>query len=222
MTVRHVVERLLGSAQELLPLDNVIDDVLCLRGGDYRAVIEAQSVNFALKSETERGAIMAGYRAFLNSLSFPIQVIVRVLPTDVEGYLAGLRERLGGGVSEALRRLAFDHEGFMRKLARDRTLVERRFYLVVPASLEGEFARGGIRWPWQERSRAGRHNFEAAVNQLEDRSQEIAGGLGAFGVATRRLGSVELVDLWSSSLDAGAPPGSHSASALPIRVAPPA
>jgi hypothetical protein len=95
-----------ASAQELLPLDDVIDSVLCFRGGNYRAAMEAQSVNFALKSETEQEAIMAGYRAFLNALSYQIQVIVRVVPTDVEAYLIGLRERLSGGASESLRRLA--------------------------------------------------------------------------------------------------------------------
>ncbi len=36
-------------------------------GGDYRAVIQAQSVNFALKSEEEQEAVMAAYRSFLNS-----------------------------------------------------------------------------------------------------------------------------------------------------------
>jgi hypothetical protein len=200
-----------ASAQELLPLDDVIDSVICLRGGDYRAVIEAQSVNFALKSETEREAIMAGYRAFLNALGYQIQVIVRVLPTDVEAYLTGLRERLGGGSGESLRRLALDHESFVRKLARDRTLLERRFYVIVPAGREGAFERRGVRWPWHQRSPSRHQNFEAASSQLTHRCQEIVEGLGAFGVVTRRLGSDELVQLWSSCLDAEAPTGGHSA-----------
>jgi len=209
--VAHAADGRHASAQELLPLDDIIDSVLCLRGGDYRAVIEAQSVNFALKSETEREAIMAGYRAFLNAMTYQIQVIVRVLPTDVEAYLIGLRERLSGGASESLRRLALDHESFVRKLARDRTLLERRFYVIVPAGLEGAFERHGIRWPWQDRSANGYQDLEAAASQLAHRCQEIAGGLGAFGVVTHRLGSEELVQLWSSCLDAGTATVGHSA-----------
>ena len=50
-------DRAFASAQEMLPLDDVVDGVLCLRGGDYRAVLEAQSVNFALKSDSEQEAI---------------------------------------------------------------------------------------------------------------------------------------------------------------------
>ena len=190
----------LASVQELLPLEDIVDDVLCLRGGDYRAVVEAQSVNFALKSEAEQDAIMAGYRAFLNSLSYPIQVVVRILPTDVEAYLAVLRERFGGRGGEALRRLALDHEAFVRRLARERTLLERRFYVVVPAGMEGAFERRGIRWPWQANRRNVRHNLEAAARQLAFRCQELAQALASFGVATRQLSSEELAHLWNGFL----------------------
>ena len=131
--MRRPTDRRFASVQELLPLEDIVDGVLCLRGGDYRAVLEAQSVNFALKSEAEQEAIMAGYRAFLNALSYPIQVVVRILPTDVEPYLAALRGRASGRGAEALRRLALDHEAFVRRLARERTLLERRFYVVIPA-----------------------------------------------------------------------------------------
>lgn len=189
-----------ASVQELLPLEDVADDVLCLRGGDYRAVVEVQSVNFALKSEAEQEAIMAGYRAFLNSLSYPIQVVVRILPTDVEAYLAGLRERFGGRGSEALRRLALDHEAFVRRLSRERTLLERRFYVVVPAGLEGAFERRRMSWPWQATPRNVRHNLGAAARQLAFRCQELAQALACFGVATRRLDTGELAQLWNGFL----------------------
>jgi hypothetical protein len=191
--------RPLAGVQDLLPLEDIVDDVLCLRGGDYRAILEAQSVNFALKSEAEQEAIMAGYRAFLNSLSHPIQVLVRILPTDVEAYLAGLRERLGGRSGETLRRLALDHEAFVRRLARERTLLERRFYVVVPAGLEGAFERRGIRWPWQTTPSV-QQNLEAAGRQLGFRCEELAQALASFGVATRRLNSEELAHLWNAFL----------------------
>ncbi len=193
-------KKTLAGVQDLLPLDGFVDGVICLRGGDYRAVLEAQSVNFALKSETEQEAIMAGYRAFLNSLSYPIQVVARILPTDVEAYLSGLRERFGGRGGEALHRLALDHETFVRRLARERTLLERRFYVVVPAGLEGAFERKGIRWPWQAAAGNARHSLEAATRQLNFRCYELIQAMASFGVTTRRLASSELAALWNDFL----------------------
>jgi hypothetical protein len=199
---RHREPRM-ASVQNLLPLEDIVDGVLCLRGGDYRAVLEAQSVNFALRSDEEKEGIMAGYRAFLNALSYPVQVLVRILPTDVETYLVALREHPGGRGAEALARLALDHEAFVRRLARERTLLERRFYVVVPAGLDGAFERRAMRSPWQgKQANSGRQGFEAARRQLTFRSEEIAQGLLNFGVPARRLTSEELAQLWHAFLAA--------------------
>src|SRR5919106_4893496 len=134
-------DRRRAGVQELLPIEDIVEDVICLRGGDYRAVLEVQSINFALKSETEQEGIIAGYKAFLNALSYPLQVVVRILPTDVEAYLDGLRQRPRARGDETLRRLALDHESFVRRLAREGSLLERRFYVVIPAVLEGIFEK---------------------------------------------------------------------------------
>ena len=74
----------LAGVQEQLPLDDVVGDVVLLRSGSARAVLEASSVNFALRSEGEQEAILAGYRRFLHSLDYPLQLLVRVVPADVE------------------------------------------------------------------------------------------------------------------------------------------
>lgn len=191
-----------GSVQDLLPLEDIVEGVLCLRGGEYRAVIQAQSVNFALKSEEEQEAVMAGYRSFLNSLSHPVQMLVRILPTNVEPYLAGFRSNVTAQAnSEAIRRLALDHETFVRRLARERTLLERRFYVVVPSGETNASVTAAIRWPWRRNGRRrDDQQLAVAAAQLTARCQEIAQGLTSFGVTSRRLESEELAELWAACL----------------------
>ena len=209
MRSRHSKGRRLASVQELLPLEEIAGDLLRLRGGDYRAVLQAGSVNFALKSEAEQEAILAGYRRFLNGLAYPLQVLVRVVPTDVEGYLAGLRDARAG--TDTLRRLAQDHEAFVRRIARERTLLDRRFYVVVPAGMDGAFERKGLSWPWRRgtgRERL-RSDLIAARRKLAFRCGEVNQGLASFGVTTRRLDGEALAALWRATL------GTVTASASP-------
>ncbi len=193
-----------ASVQEWLPLDELTGDVLRLRGGEYRAVLQAGSVNFALKSEAEQESILAGYRRFLNGLAYPLQMLVRVVPTDIEGYLAGLRG--GGSRSATLRRLALDHEAFVRRIARERTLLDRRCYVVVPAGPNGALERGGPRWPWRRgaRDERRRSDLQAARKTLAFRCVEVGQGLAAFGVTTRRLDGEGLAALWRATLGASA------------------
>ena len=84
--------------------------------------------------------------------SYPLQVLVRILPTDVEPYLDGLRRRPrprrrdappAGPRPRGVRAAA----GAGADAARA-PLLRRR-----PGGLEGAFERRGIRWPWQAEPR---------------------------------------------------------------------
>ncbi len=218
MTRRHKNQSP-ASVQEQLPLEAITGDVVRLRSGDYRAVLQTGSVNFALKSELEQEAILAGYRRFLNALAYPLQVLVRVVPTDVERYLAGLRGSDPARGGTMLRRLAADHEAFVRGIARERTLLDRRFYVIVPAGIDGSPKRRRPGWPWGRRGgEAGQQGSDqlAASRRLSFRCGELIEGLGAFGVEARRLDGEQLVRLWRDAL--GARPSAHGGELIPTPV----
>lgn len=179
-----------GSVQTVyMDLVEIDDDVARLAGGQARAVLEVGSLNFGLLGEREREAILAGFAAFLNGLNFPVQILVRVLPIDVERYLAEL-ERRTRQLPASLAELARDHVAFLRKLARNRTLLERRFYLVVPAEAPPSVMR---RWPLGRRTVA--PDPDALRRQLTFRCGEVARQLARCGLTARRLPGGEIAQL---------------------------
>ncbi|MCX6022235.1 MAG: hypothetical protein NTZ05_10990, partial [Chloroflexi bacterium] len=93
---------------------------------------------------------------------------------------------------EALADLAHDHVAYLRRLARTRTLLERRFYLVVPAEAELAPMRRG--WPFGRKTAASVDH--AVQKQLTFRCEEIERQLGGCGLSVRRLRSVELAQLF--------------------------
>jgi len=174
-----------------LALETIDEDVLCLTGGQHRAVLEVGSINFGLQGEVEQEAVIAGFAACLNSLTFPVQVLVRVLPIDIGSYLADLEQR-ARHISASLVDLARDYLTFLQRLARNRTLLERRFYLVISAQLDTTTARG---WRPFERKQQGA-SIDAARRQLTFRCEEIERQLGRCGLSVRRLTSRELAQLF--------------------------
>jgi len=184
-----------------LHLEAIDDGVVRLVGGHYRAVLDVGATNLSLQGEREQEALVASYAAFLNSLTFLVQILVRVLPIDIETYLADLERRAAREQSDILADLARDHVAFLRRMARSRTLLERRFYLVVPAdSASREQKRGtsGVSWfsaPFSRRPRAALA-ASAAAKQLTFRCEEVARQLGRCGVSVRRLESTELAHLY--------------------------
>src|SRR5690349_21473120 len=113
-------------------LHEVSGDVACLKMGKklfaYRSILQVNTVNFALMSEEDKDALIEGFKAFLNGLSFPIQVLIKNRPYRLDEYLQSM-EAVQGDLAEVAR----DHADFVRQLASRRALVKRMFYIVIPA-----------------------------------------------------------------------------------------
>src|SRR5919199_3216232 len=112
-------------------------------GGHCCAAVELGGADVDAGDEDQQEVIVAGLGAFLNALAFPVQLLVRAQPIDLRRYLERLEDRARSGeLNQALAELARDQATFVRGLARQRTLLERHFYVVVPARTQQHRASG--------------------------------------------------------------------------------
>ena len=58
------------STQLYLDIAEIKDNVVVLKNGGLRAILQTNSINFNLKSEDEQNSIIYGYQNFLNSLEW--------------------------------------------------------------------------------------------------------------------------------------------------------
>ena len=66
-----------ASARNQIDISGVRDGALILTHERYRAVLHVSPINFELKSEEERDAIIDTYESFLNSIGTRLQILVR-------------------------------------------------------------------------------------------------------------------------------------------------
>lgn len=187
-------------------LEGVQDGVVVLTGEEYRVILEVFALNFDLKSPAEQEAIVESFRALLNSLTFPIQILVRIERLDVEGYAALVRGRAAETDEPALRELALAQLTLVRELASSRLLLGRRFFVVIPAvGASGPATSGVLGWAGlrRERREDSSSQLASARRQLLLRSEEVARGLSAVGVRSRSLGTQDVLALYRDILSPG-------------------
>lgn len=174
-------------------IEEISDGIVRLRGSRYCAVIQVTGVSIHLMSPGDREALLARYASFLNGLQHPVQILVRIVPADVSGYIEAFRRRASAGSDKRLRGLVEDHLAHVKVLTRDAGLLNRRFYVVVPA--EDPSRRSGL-IPRGPRLRRRAVDSKAILQQLEGRVETLLGQLEGCGLVARRLGTEELVDLY--------------------------
>lgn len=173
------------SSRRQINLKGVQDGLLMLPGNEYRAVLQASSVNFELKSEEEQDALIETYQSFLNSLDCDLQVIVRIRELDMDNYLAALQERLAGEKEAIYRTQLENYSEFVQGLIRNNKILTRHFYVIVPYTAKDS------------------KDFEVVKEQLSINCDIVSKGLTRMGMQSRILSSLEVLDLFYSFYNPG-------------------
>ncbi len=192
-----------GSVQTLhFKVEDIRDGAICLPGGRWRAVLAVESVvSFRLLANNEREQIFGGFRSFLNTLSFPVQIMYRSELADVSGYEQEMARAMEEMEHERLVPYARDHVDFVRLIAEEHGLLEQKYYVVVSAEEGVASAAVGFkalagRLNRDRRARQARLDREAALAQLEMRCDAVERGLSRCGAVARRLDDAELAVLF--------------------------
>ena len=196
------------SVQMRLDLSSIEDGVVRFGSNDQAencAVMEVagSQESLARVDDSKQEELLAAYAQFLNSLTFPFQVITQVHPVDLTWYVARVEER-ARSLSPALVAIARDHAAFVQGMTRQRTLLERRIYIVIPWSGPAE-ASGSNPLPVRRlfgRRRRGHAEentqvqAEAVQRLLGDRCEAVGRQLGRAGLRATRLDDLGLAQLY--------------------------
>jgi hypothetical protein len=121
-----------ASTQLYMNIAEIKDNVLVLKNGGLRAVLQTSSVNFNLKSEEEQNSIIYSYQNFLNSLDFPIQIVVQSRKLDIDKYLDGIRALGNKQENPLLKTQTLEYVEYVHKLVEYADIMEKTFYVIVP------------------------------------------------------------------------------------------
>jgi hypothetical protein len=121
-----------ATTQKYLPFSEIRDNCILMKDGSSRMVLRVRALNFNLKSEEEQDAIIMGYQRFLNSLRFPIQIIVRSLKVDIEGYVLKLKNLAVKQQNPLLQEQTYRYIDFLSNLVDMAQIMRKDFYIVVP------------------------------------------------------------------------------------------
>lgn len=123
-----------GSTQRYIDIAQIQDDVVVMKDGSLRSVILTASLNFALKSEQEQTATVNSYVQFLNSLKFPLQIVIQSRKLNIDNYLAELEQKYKEQTNELLKLQIAEYRNYIAELIELGEIMSKRFYVVTPYS----------------------------------------------------------------------------------------
>ncbi|MFH1973023.1 MAG: hypothetical protein ABIK13_00220 [Patescibacteria group bacterium] len=188
-------------SQRYLDIAEIKEDVVVMKDGTIRALLIVSSINFALKSVDEQGAIVQAYMQFLNMLDFPIQVVIQSRRMNIDDYLDRLKEAERTQENDLLRRQISDYRDYVKQLVDLGEIMQKRFLVVVPLDPATDKQKnfwtrlGEIITP-SVAIHLSEDRFRKNKDSLMLRVNSIIGGLGSMGLNAAMLDTQSLIELY--------------------------
>lgn len=187
-----------ASTQEFLEVEDIKDDLIILRDGSCSLILQVSAINFGLLSEEEQEAIISAYASLLNSLSFPLQIVIISKRKDISSYLESLKRAEDKTTEGHIREQIQKYRDFIEQTVRKSNVLDKEFYLVIPfSSLElgpsgaakALVKRKGLPFPKE-------HILERAKTTLLPKREYLTHQLNRLGLKATQLGTEALIKLF--------------------------
>lgn len=123
-----------ASTQSFIEIEEIKDDIVLMKDFSAATVIEVGAVNFWLLSTEEQSSMIYAYSELLNSLSFPVQILILSKKIDVSTYLDYLEDKINKQSVDILKKRMIAYREFIKSVIKINTVLEKRFFFVVPFS----------------------------------------------------------------------------------------
>ena len=196
-----------NTTQNSLMFSEIRDNMLIMADGSFRAVIACKSINFDLMSSQEREGVEYSYQNFINSLTHPVQILIRSQRVDIGPYLSRLMNIRRNQDNMLLGVLMDDYIDFIEILSEEANIMDKSFYVVVPYATVGDLSTikdagkgffsklfGGGDGPTV--TKIDKITYQKAKDEIKNRVDSVTGGLFQIGVHCAQLNSKQLGELY--------------------------
>ncbi len=205
-----------STTQKFLDIFDITNNLVILKDGTTSLIIQVDAMNFGLLAEEEQDSIMYAYAGLLNSLNYPIQIIVHSQTKDVTGYLSILKDQEDTATSREKQQRIRRYREFVSNLIKERNVLDKKFYVTISATpLElGMIApqsfipgKSEIKITGEERTAV----IEKARYILEPKRDHLLAQFSRIGLFSRQLTTQEMIQYFYISYNPEAAEGQQIA-----------
>jgi hypothetical protein len=188
-------QKIHSTTQKFTEIVDFADNIVLLDGGNACMIIEITASNFALLSKREQDSRIFSYAGMLNSLSFPIQILIRNRRMDISSYIYELEEVIKSTKNPQLAAYVEYYSAFVKEMITVNVVLNKSFYIIVPFSSLEMGVTGATQT--QQKKLSQKEMFIASAQKiLQNKATSLLGQLQKFASSAKILEKEDLIKLF--------------------------
>ena len=193
-----------STTQSFVPIKEIRDGIIIREDGVLCAVLLVSSMNFELKSEVERKAILFQFQQTLNSLEVETQILIQSRRLNIRPYLEFLEGVYNKQDVELLKLQTREYMNFIKEFTDSHDIMNKRFFIIVEYS-DLDLASGikGLLGKDKRTTQQLQEKFEETRAQLIQRAEFVRNNIKALGLPVLFLNTEEIIELLYQTFNPG-------------------
>ena len=120
-----------NSIQEWIPFEKILENgIIKLKDNSYIKIIKIYPINFNLKSELEKEAILNSYKIFLKTCDFNFQILIQSNKEDLSKHIKNVEEQL---IQEknSIQEISKKYIQYIKNLNHNKKSSSKNFYIIL-------------------------------------------------------------------------------------------
>ena len=120
------------STQEWIAIKNIYSDgIIELNEGSYLKILEVVPINYNLKSDLEKEAILNSYKLFFKTCNFNIQILIQSNKEDLTHHISKIRKNISKKENKYLKNLAENYINYISQININKKSASKKFYIII-------------------------------------------------------------------------------------------
>lgn len=131
-----MISKKVNSVQEWLPVDEILENgIIKVKNKNYIKILKIIPINFELKSNLEKEAILNSYKIFLKTCNFDIQILIQSNKKDLSNHISKIKEK-NKEEKENIKILSEKYTNYIKKINIEKKSSSKNFYILIKEILE--------------------------------------------------------------------------------------
>ena len=126
------------TTQEWIPIDEILKNGIIKTKNKYIKILKIAPINYNLKSDLEKQAILNSYKLFLKTCNFDIQILIQSSKENLEKNILNIQKNIQKKENKYLKKISEDYIEYINKINSNKKSSSKNFYIIISKKIPKE------------------------------------------------------------------------------------
>ena len=126
------------TSQSWIPLEEVFDNGIIKTKREYIKILKVMPINYNLKSDLEKQAILNSYKIFLKTCNFNFQILIQSSKENLEKNIFNIQIYIKKKGNKYLKKISENYIEYINKINSNKKSSSKNFYIIISKEISKE------------------------------------------------------------------------------------